>query len=331
MNSSISMPVERLRPEPARARRAMLARACALALSACASTPSGEPPSTVDATLDALSVDGDRPPGVELCYTEQNQNHPATREFWRVFNAGDYAARADASELLMRAAEEHPEDSYFAFLQAHVNLWRLAEMQTLGDALVALEALDIAETQFERAYALCPTDHRIPSWLGPIKIRAGQLFGDDARVEEGKRLLEQGIARYPAFVTFSRLLVYSDAPIDSEEFQSSLDAVRITRDLCNDSTDPGCIDSPRVPYNREGGVIYLGDVYAMAQERENALATYMSAKSKPNWATWPYRDVLEERIRTLDARMAAAATASVLDDHETAWTVSNQCALCHQN
>jgi tetratricopeptide (TPR) repeat protein len=329
MNCSTTSSGEQRRLEAAHSRRWWADWAFALILPACTSAPSNEAQEFVSASAAALA-DDERPPGVEPCTTTQSQNHPAAIEFWRVFNGNDYAARANASELLKRATEDHPDDAYLALLHAHVNLWRLAEMQTFDDALVALGAVDTAEREFERSYALCPTDHRIPAWLGPLKVAAGRLFGDDARSEEGMRILEQGIAHYPRFVTFSKLLVFADVPIDTPEFKESLEAVRITRALCDGSADPSCTDTPRVPHNREGGAIYLGDVYARAQDREAALAMYMSAKSRPAWNTWQYQEVLEERIRSLDARMAAAATPSTLDDHPTAWAATNQCALCHR-
>lgn len=300
--------------------------ALALLLLCCADLPDQK----LGANVVSLSYDDDRPSNIALCRTEESLNHPAAREFWRVFAGADYAARSGSAELLARAVEERPSDAYLALLHGHMSLWRAAERQTLVDNLDALGAATLAEQEFTRAYALCPTDHRIPAWLGPVKVLLGNLTLDAARVDEGMRILEQGIHEYPTFVTFSRLLVYANTPIDDPNFTHALDAVRVTRELCSKSADPSCNNSPYVPHNFQGGAIYLGDIYARAQDRAAALATYELAKSRPDWDKWVYKDVLDERIRTVDARMAAAATDTTLDDHPGAFDAANQCMYCHQ-
>jgi hypothetical protein len=72
-------------------------------------------------------------------------------------------------------------------------------------------------------------------------------------------------------------------------------------------------------------------MYAKAQDRKAALAAYQSAKAAPTWQSWDYRALLEERISTLDARMAAIVSASTTDDLEPAWTSQIQCSLCHRD
>jgi len=300
--------------------------ALALLLLSCADLPDQMP----GASVASLSYDDDRPPNIALCRTDESLNHPAALEFWRAFASADYAARSGAAELLARAVEQRPTDPYLALLNGHVSLWRAAERYTLIDNIDALGAATLAEQELTRAYALCPTDHRIPAWLGPVKVLLGNLTLDDARVDEGMRILEQGIHESPTFVTFARLLVYATTPIDDPEFTRALDAVRVTRELCSKSADPSCNNSPHVPHNLQGGAIYLGDIYARAQDRTAALATYELAKSRPGWDTWDFKDVLDERIRTLDARMAAAASPTTFDDHPGAFEAANQCMLCHQ-
>ena len=43
-------------------------------------------------------------------------------------------------------------------------------------------------------------------------------------IAEGLAVLDQGVAAYPSFVLFSKLLVHADAPRDAPEFQQALDA-----------------------------------------------------------------------------------------------------------
>jgi tetratricopeptide (TPR) repeat protein len=203
------------------------------------------------------------------------------------------------------------------------------------DPFVALQAVEAAESELERAYALCPTDHRIPAWLGPIKIRMGRMLEDSAVVDEGFKVLEQGIQHYPGFVLFSKLLVYADLPASDPEFRKALDAVRENAKYCGTvatglSSDPACHDHPHASHNIEGSAVFLGDMYAKAQDRAAALAAYESAEAVPSWDSWDYRELLEQRIKTLDTRMAAELSPDTSDDVEEAWASQIQCSLCHR-
>ena len=92
---------------------------------------------------------------------------------------------------------------------------------------------------------------------------------------------------------------------------------------------PGMHDSPGGPHNLEGSALYAGDFYARAQGRDHALRWYMRARSIPSWDSWRYQSVIEERIRTLDERIAAAVTPSLDDDLPSVWSSETGCTMCH--
>ncbi|HKU44191.1 MAG TPA: hypothetical protein VJR89_38790 [Polyangiales bacterium] len=238
---------------------------------------------------------------------------------------------------LSAAASAEPMQEEFALLLGLASLWRVAEPYALEslDPILTLESITVAQRELERAYAMCPSDHRIPAWLGPIKIRMGRMLEDTALVDEGFAVLNRGIEHYPGFVLFSKLLVYADLPASDPEFLKAVDAVRENAVYCGSvasglSSDPACHNHPRAAHNIEGSAVFLGDMYAKAQDRSAALAAYQSAKSAPTWQSWQYRALLEERIVKLDARMAALASPSTSDDLEAAWSSAIQCSLCHR-
>ena len=279
-----------------------------------------------------------RPIGVAECYSAASSAHAATRRHWEVFRGGNLAARGSMISALSAAVSAEPKEQEFALLLGLASLWRVAEpydWESL-DPVLTLESIEVAQRELERAYALCPTDHRIPAWLGPIKIRMGRMLEDDALVAEGFAVLNQGIEHYPGFVLFAKLLVYADLPASDPEFSKALDAVRQNAVYCGTvadglSSDPACHNHPRASHNIEGSAVFLGDMYAKAQDRKAALAAYQSAKAAPTWQSWPYRELLEQRISTLDARMAAIVSASTTDDLEPAWSSQIQCSLCHRD
>lgn len=299
----------------------------------------------VDASSDAeaelgadagLAVTG-RPNGVALCYSAESSNHPAARAFWQALGRGDLDGREAMLKMLRDARMERPHEEEFALLLGLGSLWRAAEpgLAELLNPAGLLDAVTLAEDALTDAYALCPTDHRIPAWLGPIKVRSGRIMSDPQRVADGLAVLDQGIEHYPGFVLFSKFLVYADLPASDPEFMKAVDAVRENVKYCGTietglSADPACQNHPHAAHNLEGSSVFMGDMYAKAQDRTAALAAYESAKSVPEFARWPYRALLLERIESLDARLAAAKTPSELDDHESAWASSLQCALCHR-
>lgn len=312
--------------------------ACLVALVvACnGSTSHGPPGSDASVGADAseqlpdASSGSVRPPGVALCYSTVASTHSATVMFNAALRAGDRSARAAVIDALDAAVDQLPDEEQLHLLLGLGYLWRLAEplpgedspLTQLGDAVGARDHL-------KQAYQLCPTDHRIPAWLGPIMVRFGRQLNDTAQVNEGLAILDQGIAAYPSFVLFSKLLVYADEPRTAPEFQNALDAVVANIDACNQTPlDPACTNTT-VPHNREGGLLFLGDVLTKALDRDGAEAAYTDAMAGADYATWQYQAEVAGRLTDLDARLEAYGNADTSDDPAAAWVAANQCALCH--
>ncbi len=302
-------------------------------LSLCLFAASCSDPSSGDDVAADAGIDAHvgRPDGVALCYSAAADAHAATTGFWTALRAGDRGARDAAIAALDAATMAAPGEEEFHLLLGLAHLWRLAEpLPADNTPAIQLASVTAARDHLRRAYELCPTDHRIAAWLGPILVRFGRAVNDPAMIAEGEAVLDRGIAHYPSFVLFSKLLIHADAPRDAPEFQQALDAVLANGDACSAVVDdPACADHPRAAHNREGGVVFFGDALAKAGRRAEAEAIYRAAMAEPAWATWDYQSVLTERLATLDARIAAYATPETTDDLEAAWAAANQCALCH--
>lgn len=273
-----------------------------------------------------------RPEGVATCYSSLSSAHPATLGFWAVFRAGAFGERAAATAALADAARAYPDEEEFALLHGLASLWRVAEPAAGEEADIVgfLDAVSMAQSELERAYELCPTDHRIPAWLGPVMVNAGRAIGDEAAVEGGLTVLQRGIDHYPAFVLFSKLLVFADRPKTDPDFQKALDAVTDNIAACMPS-DPACSNHAFVSHNLEGAAVFLGDVLAKAGDREAARKTYTDAMAVAEYGDWNYQDVLEARLATLDARSGAFDTPDTADDPESAWNSTQQCSICHRD
>jgi hypothetical protein len=314
---------------------------CALALLvACGSddVPSnlgaGAPDAGRPGEADA-DVPGIRPEGVALCYSERFADDPAILGLRAALDAGRREDRAAATEALAQAALAHPDEEQFALLHGLAALWRLVEPlpEEETDYLGQLQAVTTARRELERAYELCPTDHRIAAWLGPVLVNSGRLLGDQRQIDEGLAVLDTGIAHYPAFVLFAKLLVFADEPVDGADFQQAFAAVEANIDGCAAShpADPACTNSVAAPHNTQGASIHLGDVFAKNGRRDDALAFYAQAQREAGWASWDFQAVATDRIATLDARIAAFGDDDPGNDPPSVWNGDAQCSICHRD
>lgn len=276
-------------------------------------------------------VSSTRPPGVALCYTPTAEANPAVNSFRTVLRTGDRAARAQVIDALDAAATALPNEELVHLYLGLAHLWRLAEplpgedglLTQLGDATGARDHL-------RTAYQLCPTDHRIAAWLGPVLVQFGRRLSDMAQVNEGLAILDQGIAAYPSFVLFSKLLVFADSPRTSPEFTGAYAAVTQNLQLCAQTPDDPACSNATAPHNREGGGLFMGDAMTKALQRDAAAAAYQGVEAGADFQTWSYKATVTERMSQLDARIALYGNASTTDDPAAAWAATNQCALCHQ-
>ena len=303
-----------------------------LFVAACGSGSPAEPgPDAPDAASSPDASSGvTRPPGVMLCYSPTAEAHPATVMFRAVFAAGDRSMRAATIDALDAAATALPNEEELQLFLGLDHLWRLAEplpgedapLAQLGDATASRDHLKLAKM-------LCPTDARVDAWLGPVLVRFGRVLNDQATITEGLTDLDAGIASYPSFVLFSKLLVYADSARTAPEFQNALDAVTANITSCGQTpNDPACTNAT-VPHNLEGANIFLGDVYTKALRKADAQAVFAALPSSPSWSTWSFQSIQAERLQDLDARIAAYSNTDPADDPSAAWSATNQCALCH--
>ncbi len=278
--------------------------------------------------------DDPRPAGVALCYSDLSRGHVATAAFHEALSGGHAEDRMAAIAGLEAARAEHPMEEQFPLLLGLAHLWRIAEPlpEEAGDVSIIATSATKSREALEAAYALCPTDHRIPAWLGPILVNMGRALGDDAAVAEGMTILQQGIDHYPSFVLFSKLLVYADLPATDPAFQMALGAVEDNVGYCESGNpgDPACLNTAAAWHNVEGASVFMGDVFAKAGRKTDALGFYQQAKTSETYAEWDYQALLDDRIATIDARIASFADMDVMNDALSSWSADNQCSICHR-
>lgn len=281
----------------------------------------------------------------------QDPASKAVADFVEAFQTEQYDRAPDLAAQLDAAAQIAPDRADVTLLRGHVRLWRLAEwgrdpsQDTSEIPGIALSA----RAAFEAASALAPDDHRLPGWLGPLKIAIGNATADDPLIAEGFSDIDEGVAAYPEFNLFVRALARANAAPGSAELAEAVEAMWQTLDVCAGEpvdrenldyapymdleTDTGvkrvCWNDEKARHNFEGFFLYFGDLLVKSGDPDTAQAAYQSAQLSSTYRTWPYRAELEARIEDAPARAALFADADPTNDPEIIAASSHQCAACH--
>ena len=289
--------------------------ACALTLWIAAAVSSGAP------SPDATSSDSATGP----------PRHPlsvqAESRFFEVFNHSPDAPEAPLREL-MTAYYVDPEDARTNLLLGLNHLWLAAEGDRQDPRVI--EHLYLAETFLVRTQARSPEDARLPSWLLPTRMSLAAIEQDDARVAELAQQMVEAYASDPNFHAFVIGQQSFRAPRDSERFRFGLEAMRAAGG-CAGSDDPTCGNHPHWPHNVEAFMVLAADFELKAGEVARARAVLEEVRQVPGFATWPYRSLVDTRLKALSARSAAYANDDPEDDPPSLFHADHtvSCRLCH--
>ncbi len=234
---------------------------------------------------------------------------------------GEVELRRDAIRLLKEATEldaDHP--------RAHL-MYGMALLSALAEETDLRAALRV-EAVLTRAIELAPDDLRIPGWLAIYRVRFSQMIG----TEEAKQAaIDEMIAAadlYPDFNNFSLAISFIGLPLDTPYPAMAVERMEAILD-CGDRVDV-CRNTALVPFNIQGSMATLGDMYARVGDREHALAAYDLALERDGGEDWLFRDIVEARKTDIDERIAAYLDDDPIDPMTFA-EGATACVGCHQS
>jgi len=244
--------------------------------------------------------------------------------FFETFNGG--GRREAPLRELTQAWAADPADPRTNLLLGLNHLWIVAE----GDRTNAriLDHLLLSEVFLARAQELAPGDDRIPSWLGPVRQALAEIEGDRAAVEENWQGLLAAYERDPDFHSFSVALIAFAEPRGSDLFALGQRAMRTAAENGCEAGDPSCANHPRWPHNQEGYLTFWADYELKAGEREKAAEVLALVRSVPEYADWPYREEVEDRLVNLELYAELYANDDPGDDPPMI-IQSHGCLSCH--
>lgn len=273
----------------------------------------------------------------------------ARQAFQEAFYGARYEELPEITRLLTAAYLDNPRDPQIALYLAQAHLWALGESaRRRPDPRVTDHAI-VADKYFTEAQRLNPADKRIQGWLAGIKLALGSIHQDEKLTREGYFMLREAIQAFPEFNFFTASFVLSGAPVGSERFTEAVDYAwknieacvgrRIDRQRWDSqrqvtselTTGPKriCHNSPLVPHNFEGFFLHFGDVLTKQGDTVNARKAYEVALRSGDFASWPYREVLQARLTDLEERARRFQDPDPGRWPETMFRSSYSCAGCH--
>ncbi len=242
----------------------------------------------------------------------------AERYFWNTLHQGHYQDITQAEIRLMKAYLKNPNDPSLAAHLGFLHIWKITEHQRekMQNPLIPDEII-LSKKFFSDAHALLPDNAIYEGFYGDTLLMEGMIFEDKREEVRGYFTLKKAIAKWPEFNYFTAGYPMSILAPNSRQFKQALQWQWNTIDLCagkkinrenpeypsghitknNPRRHDACEETWIAPHNIEGFFMNMGDMLVKSGDWQIALIIYQNAKRAPNYTYWPYRKMLENRIK----------------------------------
>lgn len=246
--------------------------------------------------------------------------------FWQTLHGGHYDKIPEALTAVTAAYLENPRDPVTAAHVGWLHIWRLGERTRMEPPLPGItDHAVLSRRYFEEAVRLNPGEVRYLGFYGSLLLTEGSIHKDEKLTRKGYYTLLDSIKAWPEFNYFTAGYSMSTRPHTSERFKEALEYQWLTLDVCVgerlDRKNPDyrkymhldtkegpkrvCWNSWIAPHNLEGFFLNFGDMLVKNGQPELAVAMYRNATYTPEYATWQYRKVLEDRMQNAAGNVEA--------------------------
>jgi hypothetical protein len=285
----------------------------------------------------------------------------AIERFWNIYHGNDYASIPDVQAELTAALQHDANNPTLYALLGATHFWHVGEYtrDPKPDPGVLQQDMPTAAQLFQKAYVLdyngqhltgYVNDDHLPGYWGITTVHVGQMSGNSGLMNQGDQILDLAVYQFPEFNNFNRWAAHVSDPKDSATYKKALDSLWQGLDVCVggtiDRTNPdvapylylqtsvgrkkACWSAGDIaPHSFEGYMLNLGNGLVKAGQVDVARIVYANAKYAKNYATWPYRQVLET-IAASDLSARAALYADADPSNDPPLSVPNRsCVYCH--
>jgi hypothetical protein len=272
--------------------------------------------------------------------------------FWSTLHSADYAHIAPALEAETGAYLSAPNDAVTTAHVGWLHIWRLSERAHLTAVPATItDDATLSRKYFEEAVALKPDDARYLGFLASATLAEGNIHHNEAEIRRGYYLMLDAIKAYPEFNLFTAGYTTSGQPADSDRYKQALAWQWQNLDVCvgekvdrnsasyakymPQATDKGvkrvCWNTWIAPHNFEGFFLNMGDMQVKSGDWQTGRKLYENAKLSSTYAEWPFREVLEQRIRDAEQNVAAFNEKPDAANYQPLMGSSSfSCVACHQ-
>jgi tetratricopeptide (TPR) repeat protein len=276
----------------------------------------------------------------------------AEQNFWNTLHQGRYQDLPKAISLLTAAYLESPNDPHLAAHLGFAHTWMITERQRQKHiSPTIVDEVILAEKYFSDAVALNPHDARLLGFLGDDRLIMGKIFKDQRQQTQAYFILKKAIRQWPQFNYFTAGYPMSILPINDKYFNEAIEWQWQTLDICAEhkidrknpsfaafmklATQQGpqraCWNSWIAPYNFEGFFLNMGDMLVKSGDWQTAIKIYNNAKLADNYSTWPYGQLLENRILHAKENIENFRRDSISTPDKTIlFNSGDGCMVCHQ-
>lgn len=282
----------------------------------------------------------------QALFAHDESSQHAEQYFWQTLHAGDYRNIDAAIRLLMIAYLKNPNDPRLAAHLGFLHTWKITERDQDKPNPRIPDEIILARKYFTDAVALESKNPIYQGFLGDTELVEGQIFADERQQIRGYFQLKRAISAWPQFNYFTAGYPMSSLPAQSAHFKEGLNWQWLTLDLCagqsvnrqhpdfrpfmNKETTKGpnraCWNSWIAPYNFEGFFLNMGDMLVKAGQWQLAIEVYKNAQLDKNYAQWPFRKLLAERIEHARENVASFQK----DNNRIMFNSGVGCQVCHR-
>ncbi|PRC91844.1 hypothetical protein [Solimicrobium silvestre] len=271
----------------------------------------------------------------------------ADQNFWDVFHNAKYDEIQPVLEQMTGAYLRDPTDPVTASHIGWLHIWRISERERM--AMVTPSITDdavLARKYFQEASSINPSDARFLGFLAASTLSEGTIHHNEPEISEGNVLMRKAIVAWPEFNLFTAGYMLSTKPVDTAEFKQGLEWQWENLSLCVGEkisrTDPdysssvtkittvgpkrACWNSTVAPHNFEGFFLNMGDMLVKSGDWKVAQKIYTLAKSSPDYSSWKFAPLLEERISNAQSNITPFASNKGLMINSKV-----SCMACHQS
>ena len=275
----------------------------------------------------------------------------AKRTFWQTLHQGRYQDIDAANTLLTAAYLQTANDPELAAYIGFLHIWKITERGRLKtESPFITNEIILSSKYFSDALSLDPKNSIFLGFLGDSHLVEGKIFGDERQQTRGYFELQRAIHAWPEFNYFTAGYPMSSLPATSKYFQEGVDWQWKTLDLCADhridrqhpdfkpymhrETQQGaqraCWNSWAAPHNFEGFFLNMGDMVVKSGDWQTGIQLYQNTKLSKTYYQWPYRSLLEKRIRQAKINVTRFNESHKEADKTVMFHSGYGCVACHQ-